>query len=77
MLNILAGRLSPGSGEILLNGTKLNKKVKKKICYVLQEDIFFAHLTLQETLTVNVVIIIVVNDYYVICNIVLFHYNGF
>lgn len=51
LLNILAGRLSPGSGEILLNGTKLNKKVKKKICYVLQEDIFFAHLTLQETLT--------------------------
>ncbi|KAK2557724.1 ABC transporter G family member 22 [Acropora cervicornis] len=51
LLNILAGRLSPGSGEILLNGTKLSKKVKKKICYVLQEDIFFAHLTLQETLT--------------------------
>lgn len=51
LLNIFAGRLSPGSGEILLNGTKLNKKVKKKICYVLQEDIFFAHLTLQETLT--------------------------
>ncbi|XP_067048982.1 uncharacterized protein [Acropora muricata] len=51
LLNILAGRLSPESGEILLNGTKLNKKVKKKICYVLQEDIFFAHLTLQETLT--------------------------
>lgn len=51
LLNILAGRLSPGSGEILLNGTNLNKKVKKKICYVLQEDIFFAHLTLQETLT--------------------------
>ncbi|XP_044169306.1 ABC transporter G family member 14-like [Acropora millepora] len=51
LLNILAGRLSPGSGEILLNGTKLNKKVKKKICYVLQEDTFFAHLTLQETLT--------------------------
>lgn len=51
LLNILAGRLSPGGGEILLNGRRLNKKLKKKICYVLQEDIFFAHLTLRETLT--------------------------
>ncbi|PFX21357.1 ABC transporter G family member 22 [Stylophora pistillata] len=51
LLNILAGRMSPESGEILLNGTQLNKKLKKVICYVLQEDIFFANLTLRETLT--------------------------
>ena len=53
MLNILAGRLTPEDGEILLNGTKINKKLKKKICYILQEDIFFANLTLRETLTVS------------------------
>ena len=53
MLNILAGRLTPEDGEIRLNGTKISKKLKKKICYVLQEDIFFANLTFRETLTVS------------------------
>lgn len=51
LLNILAGRLLAQEGEILLNGKQLDRKLKKKICYVLQEDIFFANLTLQETLT--------------------------
>ena len=53
LLNILAGRLLAQEGEILLNGKKLDRKLKKKICYVLQEDIFFANLTLRETLTVK------------------------
>ena len=55
MLNFLAGRKvgDSKSGEVLLNGRHMNKKLKRKICYVLQEDLFFENLTLKETLTVS------------------------
>ncbi|CAB3976536.1 ABC transporter G family member 14 isoform X3 [Paramuricea clavata] len=53
LLNFLAGRRvgDSKSGEVLLNGRHVNKKLKRKICYVLQEDLFFDNLTLRETLT--------------------------
>ena len=55
LLNFLAGRQVGDSkfGDVLLNGRRVNKKLKRKICYVLQEDIFFDNLTLKETLTVS------------------------
>ncbi|XP_028393582.1 ABC transporter G family member 21-like [Dendronephthya gigantea] len=53
LLNFLAGRKvgDTKSGEVLLNGRHVNKKLRRKICYVLQEDLFFENLTLKETLT--------------------------
>ena len=55
LLNFLAGRQVGDSkfGDVLLNGHQVNKKLRRKICYVLQEDLFFDNLTLKETLTVS------------------------
>ncbi|UXI15863.1 forkhead box protein L2 [Sarcoptes scabiei] len=49
-LNILSGRTKSCSGEILLNGQLMNKQLRRKMCYVLQQDIFFPNLTLKQTL---------------------------
>lgn len=38
-------------GRICVNGEPLSKKWRRKICYVLQDEIFFPSLTLRETVT--------------------------
>lgn len=53
MLSALAGRVSVQSGMITLDGNPLTKTLRKRTCYVLQEDIFLPKLTLWETLYVS------------------------
>lgn len=50
LLDCLSGQKTINSGSIRLNRERLSKKWRRRICYVLQQDIFFAGLTLRETL---------------------------
>ncbi|CAH1772251.1 unnamed protein product [Owenia fusiformis] len=51
LLNVVAGRIVADSGEISLSGQPISKRMRKKMCYVLQQDIFYSNLTLRQTLT--------------------------
>ncbi|XP_055957681.1 uncharacterized protein LOC130013129 [Patella vulgata] len=50
MLNAIAGREAVKSGEITINDQRINKQLRRKIGYVLQQDLFYSNLTLWETL---------------------------
>lgn len=50
LIGVLSGRLHPKSGLLTLDGMPITKNLRRKICYVLQQDIFFPNLTLKDTL---------------------------
>jgi ABC-type multidrug transport system ATPase subunit len=52
LLNVIGGRAMKNmDGDIFVNGKKYSKSMRKKIAYVMQEDIFFMNLTVREQLT--------------------------
>ncbi|CAF1286411.1 unnamed protein product [Rotaria sordida] len=52
LLNTLAGRALNGvSGDIWFNNQRYDKSMKRKLAYVLQQDIFFERLTVKQQLT--------------------------
>ncbi|XP_044510787.1 ABC transporter G family member 22-like [Mangifera indica] len=51
LLNILSGRIKLDSGIIAYNDQPFSKSLKKRIGFVMQDDVVFPHLTVNETLT--------------------------
>lgn len=50
LLNIIGGRIRATAGSATIGSLPLTKNSRRKISYVLQEDIFFPNLTLKQTL---------------------------
>ncbi|KAI5311956.1 hypothetical protein L3X38_041129 [Prunus dulcis] len=51
LLNLLSGRVKLNSGTITYNDQPYAKSLKRRIGYVMQDDLLFPHLTVKETLT--------------------------
>ncbi|XP_017980768.1 PREDICTED: ABC transporter G family member 22 isoform X1 [Theobroma cacao] len=51
LLNVLSGRVKFDSGTITYNDQPYSKSLKRRIGFVLQDDVTFPHLTVKETLT--------------------------
>ncbi|OWF35603.1 ABC transporter G family member 14 [Mizuhopecten yessoensis] len=50
LLHSLAGKVNIISGDITLNGSPFNKQQRRRLGYVMQDDVFLSNLTLWETL---------------------------
>ena len=53
LFNALVGHRHRDSGEIIFNGRPFSKVDRWQTGYVVQEDVFYADLTLQQTLQVT------------------------
>lgn len=53
LLSVLTGRIQAKSGQVTLGGRPLTKNLRRMLCYVMQQDIFFPNLTVKDTLMVS------------------------
>ena len=53
LLNTISGRQSAASGQVTLNQRRFNKQLRRRLGFVLQQDLFLSNLTLWETLYVS------------------------
>ena len=53
LLNVISGRLKPDSGSVTLNGVEFTKRERRRMAFVQQQDVFFTHLTVWETIYVS------------------------
>ncbi|KAK3028855.1 hypothetical protein RJ639_038540 [Escallonia herrerae] len=51
LLNLLSGKVKNNEGTITYNDQPYSKSLKRRIGFVLQDDVVFPHLTVKETLT--------------------------
>lgn len=53
LLNVLARRIKSNlTGEVLVNGEEVSgRRFKRRMAYVLQDDIFFPSITVRDTVT--------------------------
>ncbi|MBN3285241.1 AB22G protein, partial [Polyodon spathula] len=50
LLSVLTGRIQAKSGQVTLDDRPLTKSLRRMLCYVMQQDIFFPYLTVKDTL---------------------------
>ena len=53
LLNALFGQVPVTAGDIIANGIPVTKATRRKMCYVMQQDVFFPHPSLWDTIMVT------------------------